>query len=129
MVQSSDLVRISTVQSADFTGQSSDLAQGIYFIKSLSDLRSSSTLSGCQFDGENHDCLLHNLCSSDRLGLADGSEISQNVILLIFYSIHLVHYIHHIYHEILHVFEVIHGILEFPSKSSDFLKNFLDIPG
>ena len=36
MLQSSDLVRISTVQSTDFIGQSSDLAQGIYFIKSSS---------------------------------------------------------------------------------------------
>ena len=34
MVQSSDLVRISTVQSMDFLEQSSDLAQRIYFIKS-----------------------------------------------------------------------------------------------
>ena len=36
------------------------------------DLRTSSTLSGYQFDGENRDCHLHNLCSSDRLVFADG---------------------------------------------------------
>ena len=72
MVQSSDLVRISTVQSMDFLGQSSDLVEDLF--KSLSDLnlRSSFSLSGCQFDRGNRDCLLHNLCSSNRLRFADG---------------------------------------------------------
>ena len=43
------------------------------------DLRISSSLSGCQFDGGNRDCLLHNLSSSDRLRFADGvSETTQN---------------------------------------------------
>ena len=47
------------------------------------DLRNSSSLSGCQFDSGNRDCLLHNLFSSDRLRFADGvseSILSQNTV-------------------------------------------------
>ena len=130
-MQSLDLARISTVQSTDFMDFMAILrfSMGdLFLVKSSSGSEdSSSSLSGCQFDGENRDCLLHNLCSSDKLGLADGvSEISsQNTVrsecgsvakicisdfTLVFCSIHLVHMkSSHFWGE----------ILRFPSKSLD----------
>ena len=91
-MQSLDLAMISTVQSADFMDFMAILrfSMGIYFIKSLLDLRSSSTLSGCQFGGESLDCLLHNQCSSGRLRFADGSfRMSFSLFSTLFISPHL----------------------------------------
>ena len=84
MVQSSDLVRISTVQSMDFMDFIAILrfSRGFISLNPQADLRNSFiSLSGCQFDSGNRDCLLHNL-SSDKLRFADGvSEInSQNTV-------------------------------------------------
>ena len=45
-----------------FCGQSSDLAVDLSYLNPQVDLRSSSTLSGCQFHSWDSDCLLHNLC-------------------------------------------------------------------
>ena len=106
MVQSLDLARISIVQSMDFMDFMAILRFSTEDLllnpQTDLDLRTSSSLSGCQFDGENRDCLLHNLCSSDRLGLADGSDLlsERHLPYFLFYSSH------HIYHEIIHVFGV-----------------------
>ena len=58
-----------------FLWQSSDLARDLFRLNPQADLRSSSSLSGSQFDGGNCDCLLHNLCSSDKLRFADGVHL------------------------------------------------------
>ena len=82
-MQSSDLVRISTVQSMDFMAILRFSMGDLFQLNPQADLRSSFSLSGCQFDSGNRDCLLHNLCSSDRLRFGDGvseSILSQNTV-------------------------------------------------
>ena len=58
-----------------FHWQSSDLAQRIYLVRSLSDLRSSSALSGCQFDsGDSVIAFYTTSVSSDKLRFAEGVQ-------------------------------------------------------
>ena len=65
MVQSSDLLRISTVKSMDFVGQSSDLAVRIYLNPQVQIWGVHVLCLGVSVTVVDRGCLLHNLFSSD----------------------------------------------------------------
>ena len=148
MVQSSDLARISTVQSTDFTGQSSDLIEDLYKSSSRSEdfiyfvwilvcqsiedaFYTTSLLTDWDFQMVFlRSPLRTHYRSEHRLDLDASLPVLDLFLNFLLYSSSSLHSPHLSWNPPPFWGEM-HGFLEFPEfpgKSSDFLVNFLDIP-